>query len=444
VTSSRRKASKAPTRTPKTSLAARRALGELLNDAITAAGVSARSVARRIDVDRSYFWRVLRGEKTLTREKLLAVADLLGLQRRAVLQAAGERGSAGVATELADVLPRRATSQREIQVITDPRFIDSGLFYWLMNSQPFEPLGIRCRPVSASWNTVAQEVATRESAFGFVNRREAVAHPQHLLVWADLTLYTGYALLVRRAAFATQPTFTTDSAEVARQLERLAHPEAGPITINCIGADTERQFTTNPFLKGSLKNFEFKRYSNAELALRDFLAGSGHGFVGGLPQRLFATSSRPDYCIELVTFDNNPLLFAVNSLVCNRSMAEHDRPILHAATALWFETIVRIKRDSAYREAVIAEMSDFLKAELGTEPALCRLERATIERVFLQDSYEIFPETSADFVSALRRIFEGTQTALGQLATKRNRHVTPDEVLEYVRDTLGAPTVAAV
>ena len=57
-----------------------------------------------------------------------------------------------------------------LKVITHPRFIDSAIFMQILNTQPFESLGINCELVKADWRSVPEQVSSHWYDVGFNNR----------------------------------------------------------------------------------------------------------------------------------------------------------------------------------------------------------------------------------------------------------------------------------
>ena len=336
----------------------------------------------------------------LSKEKLLLLAEVLQVPRDKLLAAAGYSPSEDTAIGLSRVLLGRCPAVRRLKVVTDPRFIDSAVFMWIFSTQPFSSIGVDCELFRTDWRSVPDGIASeKEYAIGFFNRRVVEPGLQSILeYWTDLCIYKGYALLARPG---TGPQTGMTLSHAKKYLETLCSEHGTPVIIT-MGADTVWRLTTplTPILEKGKQRFKVKDYGNADLALRQFLEGEGHLFVGGLSQRLVA---RERGCIEILSFNNNPLLFSLNSLICTQKVVEEQKPLLAAVVSLWFETVAALQNDIEFCKRV-ARASIKLIESMGLRDH--SLQEDFFTKVFMSEkgAYESFPIHPADLMDQLRDI----------------------------------------
>jgi transcriptional regulator with XRE-family HTH domain len=339
-------------------------LSELIRDAIDREGLTQKAVAQAAGVHPSHLSQVLSGGKGFSKEKLVAVADVLDIPQKKILKVA--QRTTGPEEQSVDIDPRSflllpRKRELELKIVTDPRFFDSALFLWSLNRRPFESVGIRCEPALFDWSLVPQKVERLDKAVGFFNRRSA-AHSSrkrgwNIDVWCDLSLYKGYAVLARDSDIGdTSIDSHLDVNNYINEIvdeykDRKTKPE-----IICIGQDTiwKVENPINPDINRD--NFNFWEIADPDQALEKFIEGEGELFIGGLPQRLNALEYQD--CSDVITYANNPLMFSTNSLVYSKGLSElrDHRPILNIISSLWFSTISKLRSDESFRGKAINEI----------------------------------------------------------------------------------------
>jgi hypothetical protein len=319
-------------------------------------------------------------------------------------------------------------------VVSDVRFFDSCLFLWLFHTQPLREVGIECEIDFAEWPNVPLRVATRDWSIGFYNRVPAdIPTPGFApSYWTDLTLYRGYSLILsnRHSVGRHDVRGLTGALDVLRRLKnKIAHPR-----VITIGADTTWRFVQNALVRHELKDCDFVDVPDADVALEQFLAGDGDLFVGGLPQRFQALKHN---CIELISADNNPLLFSLNSLIYSGPKREAPPPeVLAAAAGFWFRTIARAKQDENYRNEVVDQCVRMAKGAdraqwLDPEQFRQLLDPATVS------PYEVFPARPTDLLDAISedvfvKVLEHINTTKGSAGIPA--------IIDDFRRVLGRPT----
>jgi len=347
----------------------RRAVAKLIREALDRQQRSASSVAAAVGIHRSHLSKVLAAEKSLSEDKLLALADALNLPRDRILRAAGIAVTKKARVDLGAYIPIRTKGAPALKVITDPRFFDSAPFTWIFSNQPFASLGIDCELTCVDWEAVPREIAKHANAIGFYNRRARTrvgeGRARDVRHWIDLCLYRGYAVMARPNAGApVHPTRKEANEYIEKLIAEYAARGQKPVVVY-MAADTEWKLRT-PFNPAFTDQYlRFVREPDPDEALRGFLEGQGNLFIGGLPQRLAATAQG---CTEIISIENNPLLFSINSLVYPELMlqARNAKAILGLASSLWFETITRIREDQEFRATVCNEVPKLLD-DLGVE-----------------------------------------------------------------------------
>ncbi|SPE37257.1 hypothetical protein SBA6_680027 [Candidatus Sulfopaludibacter sp. SbA6] len=370
----------------------REQLASVLKDAIKRSGRKTAEIARESDIDRTHLYHVLSTRKSLSDEKLIALARTLRIPPETLLGAAGHAPSPAAAFRV-DIL-RAGDIQRldaPLRVITDPRFFDSAFFLWLLGNQPLRPTVV-CDLRCERWPDVHAAVGTADYALGFYNRRSILTlsgKPIYdVRYWSDLSFYKGYALIARKGD-AKPPTRLEG---VQKLLAKLA--ENGRNKIISMGADTVWALRTPLVPELAPGRFDVQVVPNPDYALDRFLDGMGNLFVGGLPQRLKAKSRG---CVEVMNSDLNPLLFSFNSLICSKRLYEQHQAVLAAVTSLWFTTIAQMRSNGEFREYVKKSILALLD-QLGIEDH--SLTPEGFDEVFgaTQGAYEVFPETPSGLV----------------------------------------------
>ena len=299
------------------------------------------------------------------------------------------------ATNLIDPVVRRIP-RKHITVVTDPRFIESAVFFWIFSRQPLSSTGVRFVLQPVDWRSVPRFVSGAGDAIGFYNRRalDTVAgrpvHP-NLLVWTDLTLYRGYALIARAVPELGQsPSLSEARSYIARVVEEHRARGSKP-TLVCMGGDAVWKMETPLVPEFTAASMNLLPRDNPDDALKLFLAGHGDFFLGGLPQRLAARTRK---CTELLTYENNPLLFSINSLLCTAALAASDLASVSACAAAWYAAIARMKSDPAFLAAAATECVALL-SQMGFHD--CNVKTTDIELLFGPNGkeYEDFPVAPA-------------------------------------------------
>jgi hypothetical protein len=356
------------------------------------------AVAESAGIHRTHLYRVLGESKSLGKEKLIGLADALGIARNDLLLAAGYE-SIDPRIDLGSVTPRRLGGTR-LGVVTDPRFVDSAIFFWIFSAQPLRGIGIDCELIRTDWERVPEEVSNRKNAIGFFNRR-SIPDFGGVRYYMDLCLYKGYALLARRDDVRKKITRIQDAREFLTGL--VARKKKEKPTIVCMGADTVWSLRTSLTPELSDQNFVVKPFGNADFALEKFAAGLGDLYVGGLPQRLRACKEYN--CIEILNSEINPLLFSMNSLIYSEQFAGGDdaaQPLLSTISALWFRNISALKRDEDMRSQMFSEVQRFSTAD--RETARSSLTHEAFEAVLRNGAYEDFPDTPTGLVDSIFHI----------------------------------------
>lgn len=301
-------------------------------------------------------------------------------------------------SRLAAIISPQAGSIDKLQVVTDPRFIDSALFLWIFRQQPFRAAGleIECLLVEKEWTKVPGFVAAESNAIGFYNRRrEPIGADETVDYWADLCVYRGYALLSHPClGLEARPCTLQDTEKFLKAFLYHCKQHRVQPTIISIGGDTVWRFGEKLTLNVGRESFQQKNIQDANKALAEFRRQEYSLFVGGLPQRLQAQA---EGAIPIIDAGHKPGLYAVNGIICHPNLAVGGRAILQSAASLWFDTVSRLKRDEQFRNEVVAGILDMLRA---IEPASEVLfQDFMFERVFSSNEFELFAESPAEITA---------------------------------------------
>ena len=182
----------------------------------------------------------------------------------------------------------------------------------------------------------------------------------------------------------------------------------------------------------NFENFEPILVPSADQALEKFGEHQGDLFVGGLPQRLAAIDQ--GLGCELLTFENNPLFFTLNSLIAAEAFLgrPNSRAILTAVEALWFGMIDRLKRDEAFRETACEAIPRAIDG-LGVKKHNITTSnlRRTLPGPHNRDNYELFPSRPTDLMTAVVRTVQRAMTS-----TSRSKNTQVGSVLDRIADEL--------
>ena len=220
----------------------------------------------------------------------------------------------------------------------------------------------------------------------------------------------------------------TTHADAEKFLKKLTAERRGSKpTIITIGGDTMWRLYTplTPVLRDG--DFAFEPIPDADQALRTFLGGAGDLFLGGLPQRIAAQKKG---CHAVLSFENNPLLFSLNSLIYSEALKDR-QGIVSAASGLWFKTITEAKRDPAYLGVVQKGCMELLRALQIDQHSLTE---ELIAEVLGSNRYEIFPERPIDLSDELLRMAAATFRQLGGKNGVTNKVM--EEVFDVMAETL--------
>ncbi len=350
-------------------------LASVIRHAIDESVFDVATVADRANINRTHLYHVLKGEKSLSKGRLITLAQVLGRPPSEFLAPAGYSDLEAEAFSLSTLALASLAQFRgkKLRVVTDPRFADSALFLWMMSTQPFRTEGIECEIV---WDTYWRDVPEKVSdeldpgtySIGFCNRRSKKAQVEselfNIAYWTDLCIYRGYALLARAEdvrefmhergiahldpqTYFREPgvTHVSDFIEHCRVAEGKQRDDKC-VTLVTMGPDTrwrlcisrDLEVLKHPFL--DTKNTRVITRGDANAALKLFQEGTGSFFAGGLPQRLAGV--REYGYIEVISYDNNPFLFSINSLICSETTLQDAKILLGAVEALWFQTLRRL------------------------------------------------------------------------------------------------------
>jgi transcriptional regulator with XRE-family HTH domain len=420
-------------------------LQSLVYTALQERELSAAKAAEQAGINPAHLSKFLRAKKAIAKGKLEALATILGVSSERLLLAAGYSGTDvnRYAPGVDDVIfSRESFKDRTLLIFSDPRFFDSCLFLSLFQDQPLREYGINCQLEPCEWRSTPFRVSDASWSVGFYNRRAVPTIGNRPIVsvsyWTDLCLYCGYALVAakrhdtRNYDLTKLPGALTFLSDLRKKFPGKKRP-----VIVTIGTDTVwrlQNSLTGPELGPN--NFVLEVIEDPDVALNQFLGGTGDLFIGGLPQRLVATG-KPHNLVEVLNFANNPLLFSLNSLIYS-SEYEKSPPIsvLAAITGLWYRAIDEARDHAEYRQQIIKQCTrlaqnyrstttwpdpihfDALLAQTPEQPARSRYE------LFAAKPTELSDAITNDIVSA---VF---------LAVRDNPKVDIDQVVADLRRTL--------
>lgn len=304
--------------------------------------------------------------------------------------------------------------EREIYVVTDPRFYDSALFYWLFynNKHIFKHLGYNIKLQNKDWRNIEQYIADLgHPAIAFYNRKfEEQDTRGKLKCWSDFCIYKGYALIAKDDGKHSLSKPIPTLSEAKKYLHDLLENDGTSIFVD-MGGDTNWRFRKNLLIEelNAIYNTEhelktgkniifFPRTRDVDSALEFFIKTKEASlFIGGLPQRL---SARENGCIELITYENCPFLFSLNSLSYNNDLDSSDAKLcLSHISHIWFETISQLKLDYNYRN----KMFDDIKNMLESHPDFKnhKLTKDNWHKVISTKEYIVFPNSPGDLTNEL-------------------------------------------
>ncbi len=228
----------------------------------------------------------------------------------------------------------RPTHYRKFVICTDSRFIDSSIFLLAAERAAHRLKSTDLVLAHREWSRVPSYVAEVSNAIGYFNRRSSYTslEPSAIESWGNLCFYKGYAILGRTSRIAASPTSIEESNRV---LDRLLSEAAGRgrrLVIMTMGVDAIWRFASPLLFNFDITRCEI-REDDVESAADRFLGGEGDLFIGGLPQRLRCMESGK--CVEIVTSEYDPTLFAVNSMIVKSSDVETVRDVLNAIFDEW-------------------------------------------------------------------------------------------------------------
>jgi transcriptional regulator with XRE-family HTH domain len=425
----------------------------LIKARIAAAKRSQRKIADQAGIHPSQLTQLLRGTKGISRDKLLALARVLGVGEDEILAAAGLE--TGIASAVRADLSSPYSRSARIKVISDPRFIDSAVFMWMCSTQPFlRHHDVVFELVPKDWSRVPPEMIGQldlsepAPAIGFYNRNPAtdtstlleVDTSTRLKHWTDFCLYRGYAVLARRSDTPEKIRAARDAgnrvpeADIRSFLKELVqNAGAKKATIITIGADTDRVLST-PLFKTEFSSFNVKSEPNPDYALSAFRGNYGSLFVGGLPQRLRAEKN--DSCIPIVTWKEDPFLFSINSLFCTPQL--YGSSLVYWIEALWHETISKMA-DKPFRDRVATECQSLLRS-LQIDPEETSLSREMFEDVLgpRGREYEVFLKRGGELNPNFVDITAGIVEIVDRPREAGQPRVSASEAITFMRTAFGA------
>ena len=404
-----------------------------VNDALRRRGLSLSGAARALGVSPGQLSRVLHLRRSASEELVIGLASLLQVPKDQLIALANlpPKSKQGIPTT------GRRRGRGEIEVFTDPRFLDSALFAWILAAQPLAELGFQCKLIEVPWRQVSERVAhSTRPAIGFCNRRSKPQMRSHELypaleVWQDLTIYTGYAILARRGKVSEAPRSVEAANTVLASI--VSHAKPSKPRLVSFGSDSTWRIPTEltPLLTPEF--FDFLRETDADSALTSFLAGVGDLFVGGLPQRMAAEAQG---CVPIVHYEINPALFSLNALVYGPKVAElSDRhQLLSMVCSAWFSSIERLDLDSSYCHTATEAIPTLLDE-------LC-ISNHRLTHEFLKQMlppkqvcrYELFPHSPADLtrsvVSCIRKLQQSKVAPTGTTEAMDDLTATVDVMID--------------
>lgn len=167
------------------------------------------------------------------------------------------------------------TVRHVVPVITDPRFIESSIFHWVFSQQPLASAGIRFQLIACDWRSIPEKLSATPNSIGMFNRRTVVTFERRpiydVALWSDLTLYKGYALIIRSDGSITSPVSLPQATQHLKEtLKSRQDSDSKPVII-CMGADTVWKIVT-PFTPDfDLDDYHIESFDSPDVALKTFL-----------------------------------------------------------------------------------------------------------------------------------------------------------------------------
>jgi hypothetical protein len=246
-----------------------------------------------------------------------------------------------IRVRLIELFPKRHT----IEFVTDGRFIDSALFQLAVKEASKKIYDIDVVIRQFEWRNIPSYISTK-IAIGYFNRRSIQFADEELYsslkVWGDLCIYKGYALIGRKRDFERTPESIAEADQVLDSLLTKREGEGRNAKLISMGADTRWRFESPALKSYSKKRIEFVDV-NADEALKRFKYGEADLFIGGLPQRL--SLSEDQEFLEIVSSDNLPTLFSVNSLIYNSAIPKSGKLAIRKIFDAWCKLVVEMQGD---------------------------------------------------------------------------------------------------
>jgi transcriptional regulator with XRE-family HTH domain len=351
---------------------------------------SQRWLAEKLKLSPTFINLVVQGQRGLSSSDAQRTAAVLGIPADDLLRAAGHDVSAVDIAGLGAQIVTHGAGQ--IVVVTDPRFLDSALFLTMCAAQPFASVEIEFEVLPASWASVPDVLATQDEGIAFFNHRLIRDHPTHrkLMSWSDLCLYRGYAIIGRSSAFVRGSSVEDRLSAFRKLLED--HDERHKLEIVTIGLDTElvAEDWLQSVAPGERSKIRIFPSHDADFALEEFTKGElGDLFVGGLPQRVEAFENPA--CVEVISSEDDPLLFSYNSLLCTPQLHANRRNLLYLITNLWSEVVKRMYANKTFREHIAEECARVV-SRFGVAPSRGTVSAERIVQMFTPQP-EPGPET---------------------------------------------------
>lgn len=364
-------------------------LAALVRPALKRQGRTVEKAAEIIGVHASVLSRVLNGRRAWSEELLAKLADVAGLALDDVLLAAGKRAADNVAAvHLSSVVPlvhRTAT----LHVIVDEHYLDSVLLWWILKQQPFRSAGVTCVLETVKWQDIPMRVAGDDYAIGVFNKKLAPPAPWtdpdaapsppgsrqsaeaflQLTHWADVCVYTGYAIMGRRTDLLDPASGSLSHQEASDFIERVKlrcrkEHNRNAVLVTMSRSTVARMRT--PLSAPLFKDIEIFLIPLAAQAMSRFIDGTADLFVGAAAQRL-TLRRRPEFA-EILHSGNDPFLVSIASIFTSRTLLWERRELVQTVAGLWYEMVRNMRQSDAYRDEVAAEIMDMF-TDAGTVPS---------------------------------------------------------------------------
>jgi transcriptional regulator with XRE-family HTH domain len=342
----------------------KRKVAELIRRGLEQTGITAQKAAENARISQSHLSRVLTAQKSLTKQKLLDIASVLNIEAPELLKAAGYESTHEEELRLFFQEPAPIDF---VEVVTDPRFVNTAMLLWIFNHQPLR--GIKCKLIPVNWNQIPNEVAKRDYAFGIFSRRNrGLKRSPGYKFWADLHLSKTYYLMARPGILSNSLNNLRDAEQFLNRLlvkcksdfklGKRNTPKPIVIVFN-LNTLVRLQFENNPLMPWlSTENFSFIEISNPDAALNEFLEGRGDLIDLSLNQVIVAKNHG---CHEVLSSNTYPLMVSIQSLICSPHLYEKNPEILSTASAIWFKTIRRMRDDDNFRADAAKEIPNLLR-----------------------------------------------------------------------------------